>query len=174
MHGFYGIGATISPVIATSMATKYHLGWYAFFYVVAGTATLELVAATISFWHSTGEIFRQSQAGTHSESGRMKASLKNRVTWLCAMFLLAYVGGEGMSSLVSPFESQLTFLFSLFGRLHRCFHDPCPRRRALRIWNDCNRLLARHHSRPVHLGLHHSSSWRKAGRRHLLGPRYGS
>lgn len=96
LHGFYGIGATISPVIATSMVTKYKLGWYTFFYVMACIVTLELIAATIAFWHSTGKEFRQSQAGAPSDRGRMKASLKSRVTWICAAFLLAYVGSEGM------------------------------------------------------------------------------
>jgi fucose permease len=34
LHGAYGLGATLSPLIATSMVTKGHLQWYAFYYVM--------------------------------------------------------------------------------------------------------------------------------------------
>ena len=100
LHGFYGIGATISPVIATSMVSTYGLQWYHFFYVMAGAVTVELVLATITFWGRTGKKFRQSEAGPHGGKGPMKTAMKNRVTWTCSLFLLAYVGSEGMSSVV--------------------------------------------------------------------------
>jgi fucose permease len=31
LHGFYGLGAAISPLIATAMVTKGHLQWYTFY-----------------------------------------------------------------------------------------------------------------------------------------------
>jgi fucose permease len=34
LHGFYGVGATVSPLIATMMITKQGLQWYAFYYVM--------------------------------------------------------------------------------------------------------------------------------------------
>jgi fucose permease len=34
LHGFYGLGATISPLIATSMITKANMPWYAFYYIM--------------------------------------------------------------------------------------------------------------------------------------------
>lgn len=34
LHGCYGLGATISPLIATSMVTKAHLPWYTFYYLM--------------------------------------------------------------------------------------------------------------------------------------------
>jgi len=34
LHGFYGVGATISPLIATSMVTKGDLPWWNFYYVL--------------------------------------------------------------------------------------------------------------------------------------------
>jgi fucose permease len=34
LHGFYGLGATVSPLIATSMVTKAHLPWYYFYYLM--------------------------------------------------------------------------------------------------------------------------------------------
>jgi len=34
LHGAYGLGATISPLIATSMITKANLQWYQFYYIM--------------------------------------------------------------------------------------------------------------------------------------------
>lgn len=34
LHGSYGLGATISPLIATSMVTKGNLQWYTFYYLM--------------------------------------------------------------------------------------------------------------------------------------------
>jgi len=34
LHGSYGLGATISPLIATSMVAKGNLQWYTFYYLM--------------------------------------------------------------------------------------------------------------------------------------------
>ena len=34
LHGFYGLGGTIAPLIATTMITKFDLPWYTWFYVM--------------------------------------------------------------------------------------------------------------------------------------------
>jgi fucose permease len=34
LHGAYGLGAAISPLIATAMVTKAHLLWYNFYYLM--------------------------------------------------------------------------------------------------------------------------------------------
>lgn len=34
LHGFYGLGAAISPLIATAMVTKGHLQWFTFYYIM--------------------------------------------------------------------------------------------------------------------------------------------
>ena len=34
LHGAYGLGATISPLIATAMVTKGNLPWYTFYYLM--------------------------------------------------------------------------------------------------------------------------------------------
>jgi fucose permease len=34
LHGAYGLGATISPLIATAMVTKGNLPWYNFYFVM--------------------------------------------------------------------------------------------------------------------------------------------
>lgn len=37
LHGFYGLGATISPFVATAMITKGHVPWYMFYYFMVST-----------------------------------------------------------------------------------------------------------------------------------------
>jgi fucose permease len=34
LHGFYGVGATIAPLIATTMITKANLPWHTWYYVL--------------------------------------------------------------------------------------------------------------------------------------------
>jgi fucose permease len=34
LHGFYGLGATIAPLIATTMITKAELPWFYWYYVM--------------------------------------------------------------------------------------------------------------------------------------------
>ena len=38
LHAFYGLGATLSPLIATSMITKGGLPWYAFYYLMVSSS----------------------------------------------------------------------------------------------------------------------------------------
>jgi len=65
-----------------------------------GCAVVELAACGTCFWKSTGEVFRA--VNSHSVGDNKKGGLKDalfkrpsrRVTWLCALFLLGYVGVE--------------------------------------------------------------------------------
>lgn len=34
LHGFYGLGATLSPLIATTLVTKANQPWYVFYYIM--------------------------------------------------------------------------------------------------------------------------------------------
>ncbi|GAB7350687.1 hypothetical protein MBLNU459_g1249t1 [Dothideomycetes sp. NU459] len=99
LHGFYGLGATISPLIATTMITKAHVPWYTWYYVMIGVAVIELSTSLWAFWAETGAVFRAAHPRTSEAKGnRMKEALLTmpsaRVTWLCALFLLGYVGIE--------------------------------------------------------------------------------
>ncbi|KZN87414.1 Bypass of stop codon protein [Penicillium chrysogenum] len=99
LHGIYGAGAVISPLVATSMIAKGGLPWYYFYYVMTGCAAIELVVSGACFWKSTAADFRASNV---SSADNKKGGLRNalfkrpaaRVTWLCALFLLGYVGVE--------------------------------------------------------------------------------
>ncbi|KAM5354062.1 hypothetical protein ACJ41O_000712 [Fusarium nematophilum] len=98
LHAFYGIGGTISPLIATSMIAEGNLPWYTFYYIMIGMAAAELVVCTWAFWNNGPEAYRKAmQANNENNAGMKEALFKMpyaRVTWLCAAFLLGYVGVE--------------------------------------------------------------------------------
>ncbi|MCJ1363620.1 hypothetical protein MMC16_002727 [Acarospora aff. strigata] len=95
LHGFYGLGATLSPLIATTMITKGNLGWWTFYYIMIGGAAIEVAASVTAFWPETGAKFRAANPRmSGKKGGRTKEALSNRVTWILAIFLLAYVGVE--------------------------------------------------------------------------------
>ncbi|KAJ5169242.1 uncharacterized protein N7482_004836 [Penicillium canariense] len=100
LHGVYGLGAVLSPLIATSMIARANMPWYYFYYVMVGCAAIELATCSACFWRATGAVFRAANA--HSTEDNKKGGLRNalftrpsaRVTWLCSLFLLGYVGVE--------------------------------------------------------------------------------
>jgi len=119
LHGAYGLGAAISPLIATAMVTKADLLWYNFYYLMVslifrasvpyfsslgtradgiqvGLGVAELILCIITFRKSTGAVYRAKNPGKHSEEGHSptREALRNKITWLCAFFLLFYVGVE--------------------------------------------------------------------------------
>ncbi|KAF1996832.1 MFS general substrate transporter [Amniculicola lignicola CBS 123094] len=100
LHACYGLGAVLSPLIATSMITKgSKLPWWTFYYVMIAMAIIELATSISAFWHASGEVFRANNPRTtNTKDNRMKEALIRmpyaRVTWVCAVFLLGYVGIE--------------------------------------------------------------------------------
>ena len=96
LHGFYGLGATLAPLIATVMITKAGLQWYHFYlYVMIAAAGLELVTGVVAFWSETGEKFRLNNPSPENrQTSLMREALSQRITWVCASFLLLYVGIE--------------------------------------------------------------------------------
>ncbi|KAI4104512.1 MAG: hypothetical protein LQ339_003815 [Xanthoria mediterranea] len=94
LHGFYGLGATISPLISTSMITQGHLGWWTFFYIMTGLSALEILTGTWAFWSETGAKYIDVNRTDGADKGMTRKALKQKVTWICASFLLCYVGLE--------------------------------------------------------------------------------
>ncbi|KAK4073556.1 hypothetical protein Purlil1_13018 [Purpureocillium lilacinum] len=99
MHACYGIGGIFSPLIATAMITKWNLPWYIFYYIMIGFSAFELLSLTWAFWAADGASYRgvyreneiEQELGLTSAIFRMPAA---RTSWLCAFFLLCYVGIE--------------------------------------------------------------------------------
>ena len=128
LHAFYGLGAVLAPLIATTMITKgRRLPWYYFYYVMVrmrdtdsstlsfpkihpfrvlstdgfqvAMAVIELVTSVAAFWKADATEFRAANPrSSATKDNRMKEALLRlpfaRVTWLCALFLLGYVGIE--------------------------------------------------------------------------------
>jgi fucose permease len=95
LHGAYGLGGTLAPLLATSLITKVHWGWWTFYYFMFGAVATELVFASWAFWGATGQVFRDSHPNTSKGKGsRTKEALNSRIVWICAAFLLVYVGIE--------------------------------------------------------------------------------
>lgn len=54
LHGMYGVGATVSPLVATAMITKGGLLWYNFYYIMVSFAVLIMALSLTSIdWVSS-------------------------------------------------------------------------------------------------------------------------
>ncbi|KAF2010499.1 MFS general substrate transporter [Aaosphaeria arxii CBS 175.79] len=95
LHGFYGVGAVLSPLAATSLITKAGWPWYSFYYIMIGGAVIELITSLSAFWTATGAVYREANPRTTAtKESRLTEAMKSRVTWVAALFLLCYVGVE--------------------------------------------------------------------------------
>ncbi|KAF7559306.1 hypothetical protein G7046_g4849 [Stylonectria norvegica] len=95
LHGSYGLGATISPLIASAMVTKGNLEWYTFFYIMCGIVVVEFVLGMSAFWTATGAAYRKRlNYNSGSDRTTTRTVLREPITWLAAVFLLGYVGAE--------------------------------------------------------------------------------
>ncbi|KAK8216147.1 major facilitator superfamily domain-containing protein [Phyllosticta capitalensis] len=109
LHGFYSLGATLSPLLATSMVVSAKLPWYQFYYVMIGASALELATCLWSFWTADAAEFRAANPkDSNSNDSRLWEALLRmpaaRVTWLCSLFLLGYVGTEvGLGGWITTF-----------------------------------------------------------------------
>lgn len=119
LHGFYGLGAALSPLIATTLITRAGWRWYEFYYIMTGLAAIELAVAVAAFWTASGSEFSaqhpqiakssQQSSAEHTEkkkrflpkglsqrtsSSSTLTAVRSKVTQLTALFLLLYVGIE--------------------------------------------------------------------------------
>ncbi|HEX2914556.1 MAG TPA: MFS transporter [Chloroflexia bacterium] len=90
LHAFYGIGALIGPIVASTVIAL-NLGWNLVYILWAAFSLIVLVGFT--------QVFQaQDRPQHHAEAADGKnvlgMALKLRVVWLGAFFLLFYVGGE--------------------------------------------------------------------------------
>ena len=93
LHGFYGAGAVVSPLVATALITRAQTGWYSFYYIMIAGAVIELATSAAAFWTATGANFRATMSDENTR-GATRTALKTRVAWVSAIFLLVYVGIE--------------------------------------------------------------------------------
>ncbi|CAM1509571.1 Fc.00g033100.m01.CDS01 [Cosmosporella sp. VM-42] len=99
MHACYGVGGVFSPLVSTAMITKANMPWYNFYYIMIGFSAIELLVLTWAFWKADGASYRgvyrdneiERETGLTAAIFRMPAA---RTSWICAFFLLCYVGVE--------------------------------------------------------------------------------
>ncbi|KAJ5463341.1 hypothetical protein N7475_008285, partial [Penicillium sp. IBT 31633x] len=101
LHGSYGVGAVISPLVASLLVADAGMPWYYFYYIMIGGAAIEVIVCVACFWDSTGAAFqlgKKEHPGDSSEKAGLRKVLfkmpSARITWICAVFLLGYVGVE--------------------------------------------------------------------------------
>ncbi|OQE22906.1 hypothetical protein PENFLA_c012G01748 [Penicillium flavigenum] len=96
-HGFYGVGATISPLVATSLIIKAGWEWYCYYYLMTGAAVIALIYSTAAFWAETGSKYQEENPSFPGRGGafsQTRLALTYKVTWICAIFLFLYGGIE--------------------------------------------------------------------------------
>ncbi|KAJ5200748.1 hypothetical protein N7491_008446 [Penicillium cf. griseofulvum] len=96
-HGFYGIGGTISPFVATSLIIKAGWEWYSYYYLMTGAAAIALIYSSSAFWNETGSKYQQENPSFQGRGGvfsQTRLALTYKVTWICAIFLFLYGGIE--------------------------------------------------------------------------------
>jgi fucose permease len=95
LHGAYGLGATVGPLVSTAMITKGNMDWYTFYYIMVGGAVLELTLCVWAFRSANGAKFRAiSPAPVTGQQSPTREAFTHKVTWLMSLFLLFYVGVE--------------------------------------------------------------------------------
>ncbi|KAI0398976.1 MFS general substrate transporter [Xylaria palmicola] len=108
MHGSYGVGGTIGPLIATSIVSN--LGadaWNRYYLITISIAAVNAVCWLWSFWNYENETTTAEQASSpltasssttaaapRAEVSAMLRSFQSRVVLLGATFIFAYQGAE--------------------------------------------------------------------------------
>ncbi|HTK07714.1 MAG TPA: MFS transporter [Ktedonobacteraceae bacterium] len=90
LHGFYGIGALLGPIIASALLAL-SFGWNSIYVFWFAVALLLLASFSIIFrdWRQT-----QASDGEKGQKSTLSIILRSRYVWIAAIFMLFYVGGE--------------------------------------------------------------------------------
>ncbi|CAN3374147.1 hypothetical protein DIURU_000915 [Diutina rugosa] len=104
IHGAYGLGATISPIIATSVVNA-NVAWHYFYLILLGLYAVNGINLYLSFqgsdvdlkpWDEDPTSANRIETTTHETSSvsLLKTALKNPITWLLSFFIFFYQGSE--------------------------------------------------------------------------------
>jgi fucose permease len=107
LHGFYGLGAALAPLAATSLITSRGWHWYQYYYLMVGGATIETVTLTIAFWSARGTSAKVEHHQSNGSRAHTKLSwretlrgsptiqsLESAATWIICLFIFIYAGIE--------------------------------------------------------------------------------
>lgn len=106
MHGSYGVGGTVGPIVATSIVSSGAL-WSRYYLLTLGFVLWNFGFSTWSFWGYEKELSSRAGEGDESNNalsetisrgidhvGAMLIAFKSRVVILGAVFIFAYQGAE--------------------------------------------------------------------------------
>lgn len=125
LHGSFSVGAGLGPFLAGTIFTVAKAPWWAWYYFLLGAVVIQGVVLTVTFRSENGTRYREGLDGVRNPLERgapratePKTALKHRVTWICALFFLVYVGTEsGISGWIVSFMLRArrasTYLASL-------------------------------------------------------------
>lgn len=75
LHGFYGIGATLTPSVSSILITKRGWQWYEIYYILVGMSVSDMVFTFFTFMKQNGKAYRnESQSGPGSETAEPESS----------------------------------------------------------------------------------------------------
>ncbi len=98
LHGFYGVGATISPSVATVFVTKGHYSWHYYYFIMMGLVAVSFVVQVLAFRGENGAKYLASSMAEAPTSGPQRSqtrrALSNKTVWFLCLFLAIYVGAE--------------------------------------------------------------------------------
>ena len=92
LHGFYGVGALIGPLIASTILLL-NWGWNSVYFILAGLNLPLFVGFWLLFRRQT-VASSETREEQKSKGNTLSATLKLSIVWLAALFLLFYVGVE--------------------------------------------------------------------------------
>ncbi|RLV96619.1 Bypass of stop codon protein 6 [Spathaspora sp. JA1] len=101
-HGCYGLGASVSPLIATAFVES-GLKWNFYYLVVLAMFLISTVNTYFAFvrgqedlqpWDDRQQQSRITPDINNNKAGLMKQALKNKSTWFSALFVFFYQGAE--------------------------------------------------------------------------------
>lgn len=98
-QSFYGVGATLAPIIATSFVGA-GISWNYFYLVLLGVALTSAILFQLTF-RNTEQDLAQFEPDDEDEVTNnvvdtvlLKIALSNKITWLTALFVFFYQGSE--------------------------------------------------------------------------------
>ncbi|KAA8645094.1 MFS transporter [Aspergillus tanneri] len=106
LHGFYGLGAALAPLTATSLITTRGWHWYHYYYLMASGALIEILTLVPAFWSARGRSVKEEHQSNWDRAHAKRSwkeilcssptiqSLGSPATWIICLFIFIYAGVE--------------------------------------------------------------------------------
>lgn len=160
LHGSFSIGAGLGPFLAGTMLSVWGWPWWTWYGVLLGAAVAQGVFLFLAFRSEDGARYSaglKTTDYTHDDANspaETASFLHHRVTWLCALYFVTYVGTEAAISgwivtfmlrarHASPYHASLTATCFWFGMtLGRVVLGPVTDRMRVRTAAACYLAIA--------------------------------